>query len=112
MKRENIELDFNDRYKIIIDPQNWMPVRKGVNKDKESKNFGKPTEFAIGYCHNLGFAIRCILQDMVRRGEEAREITRAEDMIDWYFGEQQKIYEQISVLREELQEALETNKVL
>lgn len=112
MRREPVEIRFSDRYKIVVDDQNWSPVRLGIGKKEGAKNFGKPTEFTIGYCHNLGFAIRCIVRDMVDRDAEPREITRAEDMIDWYFSEQQKIYEQISVLREELQEALETNKVL
>ena len=112
MRKDNITLEFNKDYKIVVDSQNWTVYRIGEIKDEESKNYGKPTELAIGYCHNLGFAIRCIVRDMVDRGDEPREITRAEDMIDWYFGEQKKIYESISLLKDELKEALELNKVM
>ena len=112
MKRAEIEIEINADYKLVVDHANWMPIRKGVGEREGAKNFGEPTEYVVSYNHDMGLALRSIMDDMVKRDTVPEYIKHIDQMIEWYFTEQKAILDTILSRKEELLEVLKTNKVM
>lgn len=58
-------------YTADLDGSSYTLIRHGINQDKESKNFGEPTEISIGYFTVLGNAVNKALQDSFGSQEES-----------------------------------------
>ena len=111
MNKPQVVIPVNDDYLITVDAQNWMVSRLNTIKDKESKNFGNPTETIISFNKNLVNCVRSITEDMVR-WHKPDDIGRLEEMIGWYQGKQEALLDTILLRKLELQDALELSKTM
>ena len=112
MKRSEIEIQINESYKLGFDPQNWMVIRMGTVKDKDSKNHGKITENTVSYDHGLEGVLKSVMKDMVKRGAIPEYIKHIDQLMEWYYTEQREILNTILSMKEELKEVLSINKVM
>jgi len=64
----------NTQYTIDADGTCFTVIRHGFNTDKDSKNFGNPTETTFGYFSKMENAIKRIIKDGIGSRDEVASL--------------------------------------
>ena len=108
--KKTVDIPVDDTYHLSVDNQQWTIVKTRAVKDKDSKNFGSTYETPVGYHHDLGKALNGIIKDMTTDGRGNVDSLKA--YLAWHEATIHSLLDRVLRHKEELQEALELNKVI